>query len=205
MTSLTIIVAATLTNGIGKGGTLPWRLPKEMAYFTKVTSTAPEGSTNAVLMGRNTWESIPAKFRPLRRRTNIVISRNSEYPVESTDDAQAFLCTSLGDALDHLKEARLTAPLNRAFIIGGAGLYKDTLALPASAQASVDRILLTRVLEPAFEDCDVFMPAFEKEGHWHRASHAELIQWVGHDVPEGELTENGVKYEFQMWLKSSSM
>ena len=78
MSRLTIIVAATSTNGIGKGGQLPWRLPKEMAYFAKVTNAAPEGKTNAVIMGRNTWESIPPKFQPLQKRTNIVLSRNKD-------------------------------------------------------------------------------------------------------------------------------
>ena len=78
MSRLTLIVAATSTNGIGKGGQLPWRLPKEMAYFAKVTSAAPEGKTNAVIMGRNTWGSIPPKFRPLQRRTNVVLSRDKD-------------------------------------------------------------------------------------------------------------------------------
>jgi dihydrofolate reductase len=92
--------------------------------------------------------------------------------------------------------------VGRAFVIGGAGLYADTLALPPTAAASVNRILLTRVLEPSFEECDVYMPAFEHQGGWQRASHAELIEWVGHEVPEGAQNEDGVKYEFQMWVKS---
>ena len=50
-----------------------------MAYFARVTSTATEEGVNAVIMGRNTWESIPAKFRPLPRRVNVVVSRNKEY------------------------------------------------------------------------------------------------------------------------------
>lgn len=79
MSSLTLIVAATLANGIGQSSRLPWRLPQEMAYFARITSSAPEGSINAVIMGRNTWESIPAKFRPLPRRVNMVISRNVNY------------------------------------------------------------------------------------------------------------------------------
>ena len=79
MTRLTLIVAATISNGIGQSSRLPWRLPKEMAYFARVTSNAPEGAGNAVVMGRKTWESIPPKFRPLRDRMNIVVSRNQEY------------------------------------------------------------------------------------------------------------------------------
>lgn len=50
-----------------------------MAYFAKITSSAPDGSMNTVVMGRNTWESIPAKFKPLPRRLNIVISTNKQY------------------------------------------------------------------------------------------------------------------------------
>ena len=79
MASITLIVAATLANGIGQSARLPWRLPQEMAYFARVTTAAPEGSVNAVIMGRNTWESIPAKFRPLPRRVNAVVSRSKDF------------------------------------------------------------------------------------------------------------------------------
>jgi hypothetical protein len=79
MPRLTIIVAATKSTGIGVKEHLPWRLSKELVYFARVTSNAPEGSQNAVVMGRRTWESIPVKFRPLRRRANVVISRNEDY------------------------------------------------------------------------------------------------------------------------------
>ena len=79
MPSLTLIVAATLANGIGKGSRLPWKIPHDMSYFAHVTTHAPEGSMNAVIMGRKTWESIPAKNRPLKQRKNVVISRNPDY------------------------------------------------------------------------------------------------------------------------------
>lgn len=76
---LTLIVAATIANGIGHGGALPWRLPNEMAYFAKITSKAPERAINAVVMGRKSWESIPPKYRPLKNRLNVVVSRQPEY------------------------------------------------------------------------------------------------------------------------------
>jgi dihydrofolate reductase len=81
MYRLSIIVAATATNGIGINGGLPWRLPREMAYFARITSQAPAGQTNAVIMGRKTWESIPSKFRPLSNRLNIILSRDEDYTV----------------------------------------------------------------------------------------------------------------------------
>lgn len=68
----------------------------------------------------------------------------------------------------------------------------------------MDRILLTRVLSPDFE-CDVFLDNFLREkkdgGEWRRTSHDALKEWVGFEVPEGEQEENGVKYEFQMWVR----
>lgn len=79
MAGLTLIVAATASNGIGHSSHLPWRLPLEMAYFARVTSNAAEGKKNAVVMGRKTWESIPPKYRPLKDRVNVVISRNQAY------------------------------------------------------------------------------------------------------------------------------
>ena len=79
MVSLTLIVAATRTNGIGKGSVLPWRLPLEMAYFARVTKMAPVGQTNVVIMGRKTWESIPKKRRPLVDRMNVVLTSNTQY------------------------------------------------------------------------------------------------------------------------------
>jgi dihydrofolate reductase len=74
-----VIVAATTSGGIGKDGNLPWRLSKDMQYFKAVTTRSPEGKRNAVIMGRKTWESIPAKFRPLPDRINVVITRNANF------------------------------------------------------------------------------------------------------------------------------
>ena len=81
-------------------------------------------------------------------------------------------------------------------------------ALLPTSPAFVDRILLTRILSPSFEDCDVFMPNFqgsdftnEESIPWKKASHGELQEWVGFEVPEGVQEEKGVKYEFQMWTR----
>ncbi|KAI8995670.1 dihydrofolate reductase [Trametes punicea] len=213
MPRLTIIVAATRNNGIGRSSQLPWRLPKEMAFFKHVTTAAPEGTMNAVVMGRATWESIPKKFRPLPHRLNIVISRNKNYELMPADaetpSAPVYLHSSIESATERLSKPEfLDKPLHRSFVIGGAYLYNATLALPPSSDTFVDRILLTRVLSPAFEDCDVFFPDFtsseETEGNslrWRRASHGELREWAGFDVPEGIQNENGVQYEFQMWIR----
>jgi dihydrofolate reductase len=97
-------------------------------------------------------------------------------------------------------------PMSRGFITGGEGLYAESLALPSSSPVGfVDRILLTRILSPGFDECDVFMPDFLGDTNvgngWERAAHDALEAWVGFEVAEGEQEENGVKYEFQMWVR----
>lgn len=75
-----MVVAYENSRGIGLKGGMPWKLPKDMAYFKSLTSSVrTAGKQNAVVMGRTTWESIPAKFRPLKGRMNIVISRCGIY------------------------------------------------------------------------------------------------------------------------------
>jgi dihydrofolate reductase len=105
----------------------------------------------------------------------------------------AVLVSSLGAALENAH----AADANRVFVIGGAQLY--TAALPLA-----ERVLLTRILEPAFEECDVFMPDFiggEGGGEWARTSHDALCDWAGFEVPSGIREERGVKYEFEMWTR----
>ncbi len=128
-------------------------------------------------------------------------------PVDApTPCAPVYLHLNLDSALDRLSQPEfLEVPIHRPFVIGGASLYRDTLALGPSSSSFVDRILLTRILSPAFEDCDVFMPDFlsnTTDPHpWRQASHVELQKWVGFEVAAGMQEENGVQYEFQMWVR----
>jgi len=75
-----VVVAATeKSKGIGKEGRLPWRIKEEMEHFKQTTlQTTEEGVQNAVIMGKNTWLSIPKKYRPLAGRLNVVLSRNED-------------------------------------------------------------------------------------------------------------------------------
>jgi dihydrofolate reductase len=80
-----LVVAYELSRGIGLNGDMPWKLPEDMAYFKSLTSSVKTvGKQNAVIMGRATWDSIPAKFRPLKGRLNIVLSRCGNYESQST-------------------------------------------------------------------------------------------------------------------------
>lgn len=107
---------------------------------------------------------------------------------------------------------RDTSRSSRVFLIGGSQIYAQCLEDRNTEQPLVDRILLTRVLEPAFDECDVFLPDFAKQTRpvssgeegkvWTQSEHRELVDWVGWDVPEGVVEEKGVKYRYEMWVKS---
>jgi dihydrofolate reductase len=101
-------------------------------------------------------------------------------------------------------------------MIGGAQLYTETLTL-SDPSFNADRILLTRVKDPSFNECDAFFPEFRsiedrevssangevksEPGKWIRSSHKALEDFVGFEVAEGDQIEKGVTYEFQMWTR----
>ncbi|KAI3336381.1 dihydrofolate reductase-like domain-containing protein [Xylariaceae sp. AK1471] len=216
---LTLIVAATRNMGIGRYGTLPWTgLKKEMAYFARVTKRLPPSlsqdgnnprAMNAVIMGRKTWDSIPPKFRPLKGRLNIVISRShaeqQQPPADGIDAETEFVnANSLENAIRYLQSRGTAEQTGKVFVIGGAQIYAAALQLKEAR-----RVLLTSVMS-GFE-CDTFFPlqlsgspTTDGEGSggtdkWVRRSKEELDQWTGETVPEGVQEENQTQYEFQMW------
>ena len=67
------IAALAANRVIGKDKDLPWHLPDDMKFFMQTTSG------HHVIMGRRNYESLPAKYKPLPNRTNIVLTRQSDY------------------------------------------------------------------------------------------------------------------------------
>lgn len=221
---LTLIVAATAKNGIGKNGGLPWpMLKKEMAYFARVTKRVPMPSNtgslqsdslkqslldgtrrNVVIMGRKTWESIPPKFRPLKDRTNIVITRQDPSSMANVPQ-DVVIATSIEHGLrafeQEVSEGR-SLPAGRAFVIGGSSIYEAALNLPQTKH-----ILLTRVRRDY--DCDTFFPV-DLEGpgkgvDWQRKNREELQDFVGEELPESPTKEgehdDEVEYEFCLYQR----
>lgn len=212
---LTIIVAATAKNGIGKNGGLPWpMLKKDMGYFARVTKRVPlpknTGSVqsdalkesilsgtrrNAVIMGRKTWESIPPNHRPLKDRTNIVISTQGRAQLQDIPDdvvVASDIPSALGTLEDMVREGK-SLPVGRAFIIGGSSIYKTAMDLPQT-----NRILLTRISKNY--DCDTHFPESldATRSPWQRKSHTELRDFVGEKVEEGPIAQHAGDEEFSL-------
>lgn len=160
------IVAAVARNGvIGRDNDMPWRLPEDLKHFRRVTLGAP------VIMGRRTWDSLPAAFKPLPGRRNVVITRNAGWSAEGAEAA-----TSLQEALQRLADAPA------AFVVGGAQLYAQALPL-------ADELVLTEI-DRDFEG-DTRFPAFD------RARFAEVARETHRAAPPNDFDFAFVTYRRQ--------
>lgn len=139
ITALSLIVAIDAQSGIGKNNDLMWNLPADMQFFKQQTNG------HVVIMGRKNYDSIPEKYRPLAGRTNIVLSRQSDF------DAPGCL---VFDSLDSCLENLVLEAGQKAFIIGGAQIYD--LALKSGL---VNEIFLTQI-DKVF-GADTFFPSFD--------------------------------------------
>lgn len=146
-------------------------------------------------MGRKTWDSIPPKFRPLKSRLNIIITRSApSTPPTPSSPSQEIRVPSLEHAIEY---ARSRQDIGRVFVIGGSQIYDAALRLPEAK-----RVLLTAI-DRDF-DCDTFFPLElgAKNVDWAKRSTEELGRWTGEEEDVGgEREEAGTKYEFQMWEK----
>ncbi len=131
---LSIIVAASLNNAIGKNNQMLWNLPEDMRFFKNTTWGFP------LIMGRKTFEALGNK--PLPGRFNIVISRQPGYTAGNPEVQEA---NSLLKAIELAKKT----DSKEAFIGGGGQIYKESLLM-------CDTIYMTRVF--ANLDGDAFFP-----------------------------------------------
>ena len=142
-----IIIAAVAENGaIGKDGDIPWHIPEDLEHFKQKTTGHP------VIMGRKTYESLPENFRPLPDRTNIVLTRSD------IDEEGIKVAGSMEEAYSIAEELD-----DRAFIIGGASVYKQ--ALP-----DANKMEITEVKKEV--DGDTFFPEFDRE-EWNEERREE--------------------------------
>lgn len=139
MIRLRMIAAITNTGGIGFRGGIPWDYPEDLKRFRSITKGFP------VIMGRNTWDSLP--FKPLQNRTNIVITTKPK------DFAGVFRATTPNSAVKIACDilSREEEKNRIAWIIGGQSIYESFIHHPL-----LDLIDLTVI--PDNVKCDTFFP-----------------------------------------------
>lgn len=134
---LSIITAMDKNRLIGKDNGLPWHLPEDLAFFKQHTLNKP------IIMGRKTFESIG---RPLPGRTNIIVSRSSDYKVDG-----CVVLDSIEAVLEYCKNDA------EIMLIGGASLYQQWL--PYAHQMYIT------LIEGEFEG-DAWFPEYAID-EWH--------------------------------------
>lgn len=143
---LSLVVARARDGAIGRAGGIPWAAPEDLRFFKRETLGG------ALIMGRRTWESLPAK--PLPGRLNCVVTRGVAAGAELVRD-------SVAGALAACHAAGHT----RLYGIGGARLYAEMLPF-------AHRLLLTEV-DIAVPDADTFLPAVDEDA-WHEIGRMTL-------------------------------
>jgi len=154
---VSLIAAVTKNRVIGKNNDLPWKLPDDMKYFMDTTRE------HAVIMGRKNFFSLPEKFRPLKDRLNIVITRNSE----SLKDYDVRVASSIDAAFQQAPQPE------EVFVIGGAEIFRQTLS-------RADRLYITEI--DAVIDGDVYFPEFDKS-LWKEVSRRHHAKDERHAYP----------------------
>ncbi|SMF86283.1 dihydrofolate reductase [Paenibacillus uliginis N3/975] len=129
--SISMIWAMGKDQVIGHKGTMPWRLPRDMAFFKEMTLN------KTILMGRKTWESFGGK--PLSKRLNVVLTRDQEFSLKPEE----------GIVIHDIDEGMKFAQEGEMMVIGGSQIYEQMLP-------SADKLYVTFIDED-FEG-DTFFP-----------------------------------------------
>ncbi|RLN32214.1 hypothetical protein BBJ28_00005181 [Nothophytophthora sp. Chile5] len=172
-----VVAAAEANGGIGFRQQIPWRLPTDMKRFRALTVRAPATETpqHAVVMGRKTWESLPAKVRPLPQRYNVVLTRNASYRQSADVPESVGVAASFREALA-LIQAKGDA-VDQVFVIGGGAVYAEALAYEGCSHVHLTRVKGDFV-------CDAFFPSDLKTRGFQIVSESEIKE------------ENGVQFQF---------
>lgn len=133
-----LIVAIAANRVIGKDNDLIWHLPADMKFFSSMTKG------NVVMMGRKNWESIPAKYRPLPDRINVVLSRDNSFK-----DEGCVVFSDISNAIDNYQSDE-----KDIYIIGGGQIYGLALELDL-----IDEMYITEI-DQSFEG-DTFFPEID--------------------------------------------
>lgn len=173
VTGLGLVWAQTSTGVIGKDGSMPWKLPEDMAHFARLTTGHP------VIMGRKTWESFPDKFRPLPGRTNIVITRQPGWGDTPAADG-AIAATSLDEAL---LESQFAPGNEMVWFIGGGSIYAQAL--------DVADVAVVTTIDSSAEG-DTFAPELDYD--WTAGTSLPAEGWL--------TAENGTRYRITLWRRT---
>ena len=138
MPIIAMIAGVARNNVIGADGTIPWKIPSDMAFFRRTTMGKP------IVMGRKQYETVG---KPLPGRTNIVVTRQPGYAPQGV-----VVVNDLDAALEKARDVAASDGVDEVMVIGGGDIYAQAMAL-------ADRLYISHVdLAP---EGDVLFPAID--------------------------------------------
>lgn len=165
-----MIAAIAKNNAIGKDNRLLWNLPEDLKHFKRTTTG------HAVLMGLNTWNSLPVK--PLKNRKNFVLCPE-ETKIDCPNDIDVELVHNIDTFLER-------TDIEDVFIIGGASVYKLFIG-------KADELFLT-IIDKDFE-ADAFFPEYDESKYEkYELNHID-------DNYMNSYETNGFNYSFWHYVK----
>lgn len=180
------IIAAVhgATLGIGRENKLAWFIREDMKFFTNTTTeTNYQDKQNVVLMGRNTWQSIEEKHRPLNNRINVVISKT--LTLEDVP-SNVYVCPTFDLAMEYCDLRQ--DEIDKVFVIGGEMVYNDAIIHKDCLRLYLTKVRTLRISEND-EHFDTFFPRYKYMFDLYHQS--------------DEKKTNEYAYTFQVWIKQS--
>ena len=138
-----IIVAMSENNGIGINNKLPWNYKEELIHFSKLTRG---NGNNAIIMGKNTWNSLPKK--PLPKREHYILS-SSYNCITNINYENSWFCNSLDTLFNHHKIRN--KEFDECWFIGGERIYKEVID-----KSYINNLIISYI--PGNFECDTFFP-----------------------------------------------
>ena len=151
---INIIVAFSKNLGIGINNNLPWKLSSDLKKFRALT--IGEGN-NAVIMGKNTWLSLPVKY--LKERDNLILSKTIKIDITHSEKKNLsdnnYIVKTFEDInlmLQHCKSKKYDI----VWIIGGENIYREFMS---NTDINIDEIHVTYIDKEY--TCDTFFPSID--------------------------------------------
>ena len=138
-----IAAVCEYNNGIGKDNKIPWKKKADLKFFSKMTK---KNKKNAVLMGTNTWYSLPGE---LKDRLNIVIGSSLKGKPDTVLNFH-----TLKEGVDYCKRSK---DLEEIWVIGGSKIYNSVID---EFYEDIDEIVITWIKE--YYECDTFFPKLDE-------------------------------------------
>ena len=185
-------------------------IPHDLKFFSHTTKG--DSTMNAVIMGHNTWKSLPKKFRPLPDRLNVVLSRNPDS-VQSRDHKNVMVKGDLNQAITDLEKFQKMGKIGEIFVIGGSSIYEQSLE-----DVRLKKVYLTQIqllneknekkdtTQTEGDNSEAEPPQFITCPRLNKLDISDLI-WASpyyrHTLQRGYFKDREVEYQFCVYQKAT--